>query len=241
MGVRGWPIVAAIAVLLNRVAAAQTVPPPTELPAVDVIGSSPLIGSGVDRNTIPAQSQALDSKDLSNQGTPNLTGALNQQVSGVSLDSASGNPYQPTFFYHGYAASPLQGPPQGLAVYVNGVRFNQPFGDTVDWDLLPDSAIDKLNLEGSNPVFGLNALGGSVNVELKDGSVIRGSRPIRPAARSGRSRASSSMASAWATPQPMSRAMCCTRMAGAICNHPTCRISMATLVGVGRGRSCISM
>jgi outer membrane receptor protein involved in Fe transport len=174
MGVRGWPIVAAIAVLLNGVAAAQTVPPPTELPPVDVIGSSPLIGSGVDRNTIPAQSQVLDSKDLSNQGTPNLTGALNQQVSGVSLDSASGNPYQPTFFYHGYAASPLQGTPQGLAVYVNGVRFNQPFGDTVDWDLLPDIAIDKLNLEGSNPVFGLNALGGSVNVQLKDGFSYQG-------------------------------------------------------------------
>jgi outer membrane receptor protein involved in Fe transport len=172
--VRGWLSVAAITILLNGVAAAQTVPPPTELPPVDVIGSSPLIGSEVDRNSIPAEAQVLDSKDLRSQGTPNLTGALNQQVGGVSLDSASGNPYQPTFFYHGYAASPLQGTPQGLAVYVNGVRFNQPFGDTVDWDLLPDIAIDKINLEGSNPVFGLNALGGSVNVQMKDGFSYQG-------------------------------------------------------------------
>lgn len=173
-GVRCWPIVAAIVMLLSGKVAAQTVPSPTELPPVDVVGSSPLIGSGVDRNSIPAEAQVLDSKDLTQQGTPSLAGALNQQVSGVSLESASGNPYQPTFFYHGYAASPLQGTPQGLAVYVNGMRFNQPFGDTVDWDLLPDIAIDKINLEGSNPVFGLNALGGSVNVQMKDGFSYQG-------------------------------------------------------------------
>ena len=148
--------------------------PSSRLPPVEVIGASPLIGSGVDRNTIPAETHVLDSNDLKREGTPSLTGALNQQIGGVSLDSASGNPYQPTFVYHGFAASPLQGTPQGLAVYVNGVRFNQPFGDTVDWDLIPDIAIDKVNVEGSNPVFGLNALGGSVNVQLKNGFTFHG-------------------------------------------------------------------
>jgi outer membrane cobalamin receptor len=49
-----------------------------------------------------------------------------------------------------------------------------PFGDTVDWDLIPDIAIDRINLEGSNPVFGLNALGGSVNVQLKNGFTYQG-------------------------------------------------------------------
>ena len=82
--------------------------------------------------------------------------------------------FQPTLFYHGFAASALQGTPQGLAVYVNGMRFNQPFGDTVDWDLIPDIAIDRINLVGSNPVFGLNALGGAVNVQLKNGFTYQG-------------------------------------------------------------------
>ena len=82
-------------------------------------------------------------------------------------------------FYRGFAASPLQGTPQGLAVYVNGMRFNQPFGDTVYWDLIPDIAIDRVNLEGSNPVFGLNALGGSLNVRLKDGFKLPGRRSRR--------------------------------------------------------------
>jgi outer membrane receptor protein involved in Fe transport len=153
---------------------APPAPSPTVLPPVNVIGVSPLIGSGIDRNTVPAATQVLNADDLRRQGTPDLANALNQQVSGMTLDSASGNPFQPTFLYHGFAASPLQGTPQGLAVYVNGIRFNQPFGDTVDWDLLPNIAIDSVNIEGSNPVFGLNALGGSVNVRLKDGFVYHG-------------------------------------------------------------------
>ena len=154
---------------------AQPTPPPvTELPPVEVVGASPLIGSGIDRNLVPAETQVLNSSDLTRQGPTQLLNSLDRQVSGVSLDSASGNPYQPTLFYHGFAASGLQGTPQGLAVYVNGVRFNQPFGDTVDWDLIPDIAIDKINLEGSNPVFGLNALGGSVNVQLKNGFTWQG-------------------------------------------------------------------
>ena len=167
----GGKFIAPVLILLTGTAAAQTAqqPPATELPPVEVIGASPLIGSGIDRNTVPAETHVLDSNDLTREGTPDLVNSLNRQVSGVNLDSASGNPYQPTFFYHGYAASPLQGTPQGLAVYVNGVRFNQPFGDTVDWDLIPDIAIDRINLKGSNPVFGLNALGGSVNVQLKNG------------------------------------------------------------------------
>jgi outer membrane receptor protein involved in Fe transport len=170
-------ILAATTVVIGGSAIAQTSPseaPATHLPQVEVVGASPLIGSGIDRNTVPAETHVLNSDDLKREGTPDLLGSLNQQVSGVSLDSASGNPFQPTLFYHGFAASGLQGTPQGLAVYVNGMRFNQPFGDTVDWDLIPNIAIDRINLVGSNPVFGLNALGGAVSVQLKDGFAYHG-------------------------------------------------------------------
>ena len=105
---------------------------------------------------------------------PQLVRSLEREVGSVSSVSASGNPFQPTLFYRGFAASPLQGTPQGLAVYLNGMRFNQPFGDTVYWDLIPDVAIDSVNLYGSNPVFGLNALGGSINVKLKNGFTFQG-------------------------------------------------------------------
>src|ERR1700722_11168013 len=143
----------------------QAPQPVTQLPPVEVIGASPLIGSGIDRNLVPAETHVLNSQDPPGQGTSALWGSLNQQVGGISLDSASGNPFQPTLFYHGFAASGLHGTPQGLAVYVNGVRFNQAFGDTVNFDLLPDIAIDQMNLEGSNPVVGLNDLGGALCVQ----------------------------------------------------------------------------
>jgi len=152
--------------------------PPKPVPEleeeINVVSPSPLVGSGIDRNTVPAETHVLSGKDIAREGAPDAVRALNQQVGGVALDSASGNPFQPTLFYHGFQASPLQGTPQGLAVYVNGVRFNQPFGDTVDWDLIADIATDQINLEGSNPVFGLNALGGSLNIQLKNGFTYHG-------------------------------------------------------------------
>lgn len=120
------------------------------LPPVDIIGSTPLLGSGIDRSTVPAQTNTLNARDLTRGGTtpPDAVRALNEQVGGVNLDSASGNPFQPTLLYHGFAASGLQGTGQGIAVYVNGVRFNQAFGDTVNFDLLPNIAINQMNLEG---------------------------------------------------------------------------------------------
>lgn len=143
--------------------------PPTELPPVNVIGASPLLGTGLDRNKVPAATNVLTNDDVVRTGIPSALDALNEQVPGVSLDDAQGNPNQPNLIYRGFAASPLDGNAQGLAVYLNGVRFNQPFADSVNWDLLPSVAIDRMNLEGSNPVFGLNALGGSLSVRLKDG------------------------------------------------------------------------
>ncbi len=174
MQARRWSVVG-FAILLTGVAAAQPAPV-IEMPPIEVIGASPLLGSGVDRDTVPAATSVLRGDDLTRGGTsaPDAVRALNEQVGGVNLDSASGNANQPTLFYHGFEASALQGTPQGLAVYVNGVRFNQAFGDTVNFDLLPNMAIGEMNLVGSNPVFGLNALGGAVNIQLRNGFTYRG-------------------------------------------------------------------
>ncbi len=159
---------------LATAAHAQTAPAAAPPEEITVIGISPLLGSGIDRNKVPANTTVLDSADLARDGTPDVLHALDTQVPGLSLDSAAGNPFQPTLFYNGFESSPLQGTSQGLAIYLNGVRFNQAFGDTVNWDLIPDLAISRLNVEGSNPVFGLNALGGSINVRLKDGFSYHG-------------------------------------------------------------------
>ncbi len=62
-----------------------------------------------------------------------------------------------------------QGTPQGLAVYQNGIRINEPFGDTVNWDLVPPQAIARTDIFTANPIFGLNALGGAISIEMKNG------------------------------------------------------------------------
>jgi outer membrane receptor protein involved in Fe transport len=161
-------------VCAQTAAPSPAAPPPSVTEQVTVVGTSPLLGSGIDRNLIPAETQVLGSADIAREGAPDVLQALNTQVAGINLDSASGNQFQPSIYYNGFEVSPLQGTSQGIAVYTNGIRFNQAFGDTVNWDLIPDVAIGKLNVEGSNPVFGLNALGGSINVALKDGFSYHG-------------------------------------------------------------------
>jgi len=171
-------VLAAAVALTPAIGAAQVAAPdstPTiTLPTVEVVAPTPLLGSGVDRAKVPAQTTVLTSSDISRGGIPNMLGSLDELAVGVTLNDTAGNPFQPALVYHGFQASPLQGNAQGLAVYLNGARFNHPFGDTVNWDLVPDIAIDRLNLEGSNPVFGLNALGGALAIQLKNGFSIHG-------------------------------------------------------------------
>ena len=134
-----------------------------------IVRPTPLSDAGEDDTRLPTGSTTLRRSDLDLTGPPDLLDALGTDVPGLELDSASGNPLQPSLFYNGFEASPLQGTSQGLAVYVNGVRFNEPFGDTVDWDLLPQIAIDRVTIEDADPIYGLNALGGAASVRLRDG------------------------------------------------------------------------
>ena len=134
-----------------------------------VVTASPLLGATVDPGLIPTSTQTLTAADISRGGAASLLRALEQGGTGVSLSNAQDNAFQPNLYYRGFQASPLAGDAQGLAVYVDGVRFNQSFGDAVAWDLIPDIAIDQVTVEGSNPVFGLNALGGSISLRMKDG------------------------------------------------------------------------
>jgi outer membrane receptor protein involved in Fe transport len=106
-----------------------------------------------------------------------LSDLLNRGFGSVSINHAQNNPLQPDLNFRGFTASPLLGLPQGLSVYANGVRMNETFGDTVNWDLLPVSAIDSVQLvAGPNPVFGLNTLGGALALQLKDGFNYQGTQ-----------------------------------------------------------------
>ena len=140
-----------------------------EMPSgADIIVTATLPGGAADADAVPTARWTVDPSALQ-RGATSLLRALDTALPGVAVDEAQGNPYQPNLYYRGFEASPLGGDAQGLAVYVDGTRFNQPFGDTVNWDLIPDAAVARVTLEGSNPVFGLNALGGALAVDLKTG------------------------------------------------------------------------
>ena len=141
-----------------------------ELPQIVVIGNTPLSGLGLPLNYVPSSVQTAGSKDMKRQQSLDLSDYLNSNFSGISISQSSDNPFQSDVNYHGFTASPLLGTPQGLSVYVDGVRVNESFGDTVNWDLIPESAISTVTLmSGSNPVFGLNTLGGALAIQTKSG------------------------------------------------------------------------
>src|SRR5262249_42828009 len=150
-------------------AAAQTV-----RPEIVVVAPTPLQGAGIDRDKVPAMVQTLTSDDFQRTYSPNVTETLLQRIPGVSTSDVQGNSFVQDLRYRGFTASPVPGTPQGLAVYLNGIRVNEAFGDTVNWDLIPTNAIDRADMWTNHPVFGLNALGGAVSLQMKNGFTWQG-------------------------------------------------------------------
>jgi iron complex outermembrane receptor protein len=158
---------------LARSAAAQDVSassaPATSVAAVTVTAATPLPGTGIDADKTPTNTNTLSAADLNRNGPASATGALGDQLASVNLNANLNDDFQPDVLLRGFEASPVLGTPQGVAVYQNGVRINEAFGETVNWDLIPDLAIRRLDVTGANPVFGLNALGGAIVVGMKTG------------------------------------------------------------------------
>ena len=162
--------VALIVVLMLRIpVSAQGTGATVSLPTIEVVETSPLPGSEIERDRFSANVLTLGSSSFDHTKTPDLLQAMFQNLPGVSLSDQTGNPFQLSLDYRGFNSGPVPGTPQGLAVYQNGVRINEVFGDIVNWDLIPEIAIDHLTLMPSNPIYGLNALGGAISIEMKNG------------------------------------------------------------------------
>ena len=144
----------------------------------------PLPGLNVTREQIPANVQSATQQQIRDSRALNIGDYMNSQLQGVSVNDYAGNPFQLDVNYRGFTASPQIGTPQGLSVFFDGIRVNEPFGDVVNWDLIPLNAIERFDLfPGSNPLFGLNTLGGGISVRSRtgftspgvDGQVLAGS------------------------------------------------------------------
>ncbi len=142
---------------------------------ITVVAVSPLEGQGLDERRLPALARVLGDDQLAQAGASTLGESLDSTFGSVSSEETTGSPVQPTLRFRGFVASPLLGLPQGVAVYQNGVRINEPFGDTVQFDLIPEFALQRAQLLlGTDPVFGLNALGGSLAMRTKTGGTHEG-------------------------------------------------------------------
>jgi outer membrane receptor protein involved in Fe transport len=144
--------------------------PPVFTSSVSVVGTTPLQDAELPLTMIPVPVQTATDRNIEQTGTADVASFLNRQMMSVHVNEIQGNPFQVDVNYRGYTASPLAGTPQGLSVYMDGVRLNQPFGDVVSWDLIPRIAIESMAMmPGSNPLFGLNTLGGALVMETKTG------------------------------------------------------------------------
>jgi len=164
---------------------------PIDLPKIEVIGTVPLPGLGTPLEQVPSNVQTFGTRDLGQQRTGGVAEFLNLNANSVSLNLPTGNAFQPDVSFRGFTASSLLGTPQGLSVFQDGVRINEAFADVVNWDLLPKNAVSSMQLlPGSNPVFGLNTLGGALTINMKDGFAYPGASVSTSAGSFGRTEVS---------------------------------------------------
>jgi iron complex outermembrane receptor protein len=137
---------------------------------IKVIGQSPLEGAGQAGARAAATVESATAADIAVAQPLEISDFMSSRLGSVTATDTQGNPFERDLQIRGFTASPVLGTPQGIALYQDGVRLNEPFGDTVDWDLIPLAAISRLDLsQGASPMFGLNAEGGVITLVTKSG------------------------------------------------------------------------
>lgn len=132
--------------------------------------TGPMPGLGLTKEQIPGNVQSISAQEIKESNELSLAGLMNSKLQSVNTNDYQGNPFQMDVTYRGFTAGPQLGTPQGLSVFFDGVRVNEPFGDVVNWDMIPMMALASVDVfPGSNPVFGLNTLGGALSVRTKSG------------------------------------------------------------------------
>ena len=143
---------------------------------IDVFSVAPLPGIGIEKSILPSAIQEINIEQVKEQAGVSIADYLVNNAPGVSVTEVGGNPWQPEIKFRGYTAGSIAGNEQGISVYVDGVRENQPFSDVVLWDTLPSFAYESAQvIPGSNPIYGLNTLGGAVSFQTKSGRSFTGS------------------------------------------------------------------
>ena len=144
-------------------------------PDVNIISVTPVQGSGLSIDRVPGKVQSISRETIGKKKNFSITETLNREASGISLFNLNSSPMQNDINFRGYVSGPLLGTAQSIAVYQNGMRVNESFGEVVQWDLVPDFAINNMQIfTGGDPIFGQNAIGGAITMEMKNGFNFEG-------------------------------------------------------------------
>lgn len=140
-----------------------------ELAPIEVVGSilpsaGPVVGSGV-----PARVTVLNRSDIEANEPRILTDLLVSQAGFSSYDDL-GAGYKFSLSSRGFFASPVVGLPQGISVFLDGIRQNEPDAAQVNFDLLPMEHLTRIELlSGTASLLGRNSLGGAINLVSNQG------------------------------------------------------------------------
>src|SRR3984893_4004139 len=124
-----------------------------QLPTFDVVATTPLGGGQINVSQSPFAVWQTSAQDMQTFNDTTLPDALARSAPGVTVGNVSGNEFEPDLSYRGFDATAVTGTPQGLAVYQNGTRINEAFGDVVNWELIPTNAIDRTTIIAANPLL----------------------------------------------------------------------------------------
>lgn len=169
--------VAASLVLLgpaSGLAQSQQLDPDTAIRLPELrVQASRLAAGGIPVSRAPFAVQIISGEELAGARPLTLADAL-ARLPGVTAADVTGSDAQPTLTLRGYSVSPVMGVPQGVGVFVDGVRVNEPDASQVHFDLIPLADVERVEvLRGPTGPFGKNSLGGAVNLTTRRG----GSRP----------------------------------------------------------------
>src|SRR5206468_1338851 len=139
---------------------------------------APVVVTGVRLPTVrdlarglTGRTATLNAGDLDARGVRSLADAL-EQLPGVTTSDELGATGQLDVSLRGFQVSPVIGLPQGVTVYVDGVRANEPDAHEVNFDLLPLEDVERVDVVyGPSVLLGRNALGAAVNLVTRRGGV----------------------------------------------------------------------
>jgi outer membrane receptor protein involved in Fe transport len=159
-----------IAASASRAAAQTGAEQGAELPPVRVVAPARLPGVPLPVTSVPATVDVIGGDAARGTGAITLQDAL-RRLPGVTLGDQQGNTFQPDLAFRGFSVTPVTGAPQGVSVFLDGVRINEPTVEEVNFDLIPLDDVERIEIvRGPAAVYGRNTLGGAVNIVTRRGA-----------------------------------------------------------------------